>query len=102
MRKLDNVHLCPEGSARYADALLADMTAVFRLAPATGDWSQGSWTSDPDFNNPPGACPDDHPSGLRRRAEAQEQAELVMMRSALAADFALAQLEPTSATTSYQ
>ena len=63
VRKLDNVHLCPEGSARYADALLADMTTVFRLAPATGDWSQGSWTSDPDFNNPPGACPDDHPPG---------------------------------------
>jgi peptidoglycan/LPS O-acetylase OafA/YrhL len=63
VRKLDNVHLCPEGSARYAAALLADMTAVFRLPPAAGDWSQGSWTSDPDFNNPPGACPDDHPSG---------------------------------------
>ena len=61
VRKLDNVHLCPEGSARYADALLADMTAVFGLAPAVGDWSQGSWTRDPDFNNPPGACPDDHP-----------------------------------------
>ena len=26
VRKLDNVHLCPEGSARYADALLSDMT----------------------------------------------------------------------------
>ena len=34
MRKLDNVHLCPEGSARYADALLSDMTAVFKLTPA--------------------------------------------------------------------
>ena len=63
VRKLDNVHLCPEGSARYADALLADMTAVFRLAPAATNWSQGSWTTDPDFNNPPGACPDDHPPG---------------------------------------
>jgi peptidoglycan/LPS O-acetylase OafA/YrhL len=63
VRKLDNVHLCPEGSARYADALLADMTAVFRLAPASANWSQGAWTSDPDFNNPPGACPDDHPPG---------------------------------------
>jgi hypothetical protein len=63
VRKVDNVHLCPEGSARYADALLADMTAVFRLTPAAGDWSQGSWTSDPNFNNPPGACPDDHPPG---------------------------------------
>ena len=63
VRKLDNVHLCPEGSARYADALLTDMTSVFALSPAAGDWSQGSWTSDPDFNNPPGACPDDHPPG---------------------------------------
>lgn len=63
VRKLDNVHLCPEGSARYAAALLADMTSVFRLAPAGANWSQGSWTTDPDFNDPPGACPDDHPPG---------------------------------------
>ncbi len=62
VRKVDNVHLCPEGSARYGDALLADMTSVFHLAPAVGDWSQEAWVSDPDFNNPPGACPDDHPS----------------------------------------
>ncbi len=61
VRKLDNVHLCPEGSARLRDALVADMTSVFGLAPAAGDWSQGAWVDDPDFNNPPGACPDDHP-----------------------------------------
>jgi hypothetical protein len=63
VRKLDKVHLCPEGSARYAAALLADMTEVLRLAPASADWSQGSWTSDPNFNDPPGTCPDDHPPG---------------------------------------
>ncbi|HXN59406.1 MAG TPA: acyltransferase family protein, partial [Acidimicrobiales bacterium] len=63
VRKLDNVHLCPEGSARYADALLTDMTGVFKLAPVVGDWAQGSWVFDPNFNNPPGACPDDHPPG---------------------------------------
>jgi hypothetical protein len=61
VRKLDNVHLCPEGSARYANALLADMIRIFHLPTPTADWSQGSWTSDPDFNDPPGACPDDHP-----------------------------------------
>ena len=61
VRKLDTVHLCPEGSARYGDALLADMTSVFHLASARGDWSQGAWVDDPDFNNPPGACPNDHP-----------------------------------------
>jgi len=60
-RKLDNVHLCPEGSARYADAILSDLTKIFRLTPATSTWADGTWTSDPDFNDPPGACPDDHP-----------------------------------------
>jgi peptidoglycan/LPS O-acetylase OafA/YrhL len=62
VRKEDNVHLCPEGSARYGAAVLADMTALFRLAPAGTAWAQGAWTTDPDFNNPPGACPDDHPA----------------------------------------
>ena len=60
VRKLDNVHLCPEGSARYALALLTDLTAIFRLRKAPA-WSTGPWTSDADFNTPPGACPDDHP-----------------------------------------
>ena len=63
VRKLDKVHLCAEGSARYGAALLADMTQAFGLAPANGDWSQGSWTTGPDFNDPPGDCPDDHPPG---------------------------------------
>jgi hypothetical protein len=63
VRKVDKVHLCAEGSARYAAALLADMTQEFGLSAATGDWSQGSWTAAPDFNNPPGACPNDHPPG---------------------------------------
>jgi hypothetical protein len=61
VRKLDNVHLCPEGSARLGDAVLANMTALFGLAPAGTQWAQGEWTTDPDFNDPPGACPDDHP-----------------------------------------
>ncbi|HUC05130.1 MAG TPA: acyltransferase family protein [Acidimicrobiales bacterium] len=60
-RKLDNVHLCPEGSARYAQALLSDMTSLFGLPAANPSWQQGAWTSDPDFNDPPGACPADHP-----------------------------------------
>jgi hypothetical protein len=63
VRKIDHVHLCPEGSARYAEALLSDMTKLFGLPPASSDWTQGAWTTDPDFNDPPGACPDDHPPG---------------------------------------
>jgi peptidoglycan/LPS O-acetylase OafA/YrhL len=61
VRKLDNVHICPEGSARYAKAVLSDMTGIFKLPKASPSWTQGAWTSDPDFNDPPGACPDDHP-----------------------------------------
>ena len=61
VRKLDNVHLCPEGSARYADAILSDLTAIFALTPANPSWTDGAWTTDPDFNTPPGDCPDDHP-----------------------------------------
>jgi peptidoglycan/LPS O-acetylase OafA/YrhL len=61
VRKLDNVHLCPAGSARYANALLSDMRALFRLTAANPDWTAGNWASDPDFNDPPGSCPDDHP-----------------------------------------
>jgi hypothetical protein len=63
VRKIDNVHLCPEGSARYAEALLSDLTAIFHWSAVSGSWTQGTWTSDPNFNNPPGACPDDHPPG---------------------------------------
>jgi hypothetical protein len=61
VRRLDNVHLCPEGSVRYGNAVLADMTDLFGLAPAGSAWAQGSWTGNPNFNDPPGDCPDDHP-----------------------------------------
>jgi len=60
-RKLDNVHLCPEGSALYARAILSDVTAIFRLARADPSWIDGPWTENPDYNSPPGTCPDDHP-----------------------------------------
>jgi peptidoglycan/LPS O-acetylase OafA/YrhL len=63
VRKIDKVHLCPEGSARYGDALLSDLTKIFGLGPANPNWTEGAWTTDPNFNDPPGACPDDHPSG---------------------------------------
>ena len=61
VRKLDRGHLCPEGSARYASAVLSDLTSIFHLAPAGRSWLTGAWVTNPDFNTPPGACPDDHP-----------------------------------------
>ena len=61
VRRLDNVHLCPEGSARYGNAVLADMTSIFGLARADTAWAQGPWSHDPEFNDPAGSCPQDHP-----------------------------------------
>lgn len=61
VRMEDGVHLCPAGVERYADAILADLTAIYRLAPANPRWWDGSWVDDPRYNDPPGSCPDDHP-----------------------------------------
>lgn len=62
VRMLDNTHFCPAGAARYAAALLADLTSLYHLAPPAPDWSTGTWTDDAAvYNNPPGSCPDDHP-----------------------------------------
>jgi peptidoglycan/LPS O-acetylase OafA/YrhL len=63
VRMLDTVHLCPPGAARYAAAVLADLTSLFHLPPASSDWSTGSWVDASWYTNPPGACPDDHPPG---------------------------------------
>ena len=57
MRKLDNVHLCPEGAARYADALLADMTALFLLPPAQATGPRGPGRPTPTTTTRPGPAP---------------------------------------------
>jgi len=63
VRMIDNVHLCPAGVVRYADAVLADLTELYHLGSATAGWWRQSWIGDPRFNTPPGSCPDDHPPG---------------------------------------
>ncbi|MGP0031429.1 MAG: hypothetical protein ACLPVF_13085, partial [Acidimicrobiales bacterium] len=63
VRKLDDTHLCPEGSARLGLAFTGDLRTLIGLAPPKGLWFTGAWTTNPAFNDPPGACPDDHPAG---------------------------------------
>ena len=63
VRKLDLAHMCPQGSARLGEAITADLTRIVGLAPPTPTWLTGPWTTSPNFNDPPGACPDDHPPG---------------------------------------
>jgi len=61
VRMIDDVHLCPAGAVRYADAVLADLTSLLHLAPAQPGWWGQTWVHDPRYNTPPGSCPDDHP-----------------------------------------
>ena len=63
VRKVDGAHLCPQGSARLGMAIAADLTKIIGLAPPAPLWFTGAWTTNPQFNDPPGACPDDHPPG---------------------------------------
>jgi len=65
VRMVDNVHLCPAGAALYTDALLADLTQLYRLPAPSATWTTGSWTDDPRFSHSNGLsstpCPADHP-----------------------------------------
>jgi peptidoglycan/LPS O-acetylase OafA/YrhL len=60
-RKLDNTHMCPYGAAQFGAFLTADLTPYLHLRAMTPGWEYGSWTLDPRYNDPPGACPDDQP-----------------------------------------
>jgi peptidoglycan/LPS O-acetylase OafA/YrhL len=58
VRSVDGVHMCPAGIARYADAILADLTSAYHLPPAASGWAAQSWVDSAKFD---GVCPDDHP-----------------------------------------
>jgi len=60
-RKLDNTHLCPYGAAEFGALLLRELTPALHLAPPAAGWQLGSWVNSPNYNEPPGSCPDDHP-----------------------------------------
>jgi hypothetical protein len=60
-RKLDNTHMCPYGAAQFGALITADLTPYLRLGAMKPGWEYGSWTLDPRYNDPPGACPDDQP-----------------------------------------
>ncbi len=57
-RKVDNVHVCPSGAARFASWLTAQLADRFDgIIPAPpASWAAGPWTSDPRFDEPVGAC----------------------------------------------
>jgi hypothetical protein len=60
-RKLDNAHMCPYGSAQFGALVTAELTPFLHLPPTGAGWEYGPWTHDANFDQPPGACPDDQP-----------------------------------------
>ena len=60
-RKLDNTHMCPYGAAQFGALITADLTPYLHLSAMKPGWEYGSWTLDPRYNDPPGACPGDQP-----------------------------------------
>ncbi|HLI44960.1 MAG TPA: acyltransferase [Acidimicrobiales bacterium] len=61
VRSVDNVHFCPAGAARYAAALVADLTAMYHLSAPNPSWPTWPWSRGAQFDQPPGNCPADHP-----------------------------------------
>src|SRR5579872_3285834 len=43
-RALDNYHLCPAGTARYASATVDALRTTWPVPPPAGPWWSGSWT----------------------------------------------------------
>ncbi len=60
-RKIDDTHMCPYGAAELGALVVNDLTPVLGLSPMAPGWQLGSWVQDPNFNDPPGACPADQP-----------------------------------------
>jgi peptidoglycan/LPS O-acetylase OafA/YrhL len=60
-RKLDNTHMCPYGAAQFGALIVRELTPSLHLSAMKPGWEYGSWTHDPAFNQPAGACPDDQP-----------------------------------------
>jgi peptidoglycan/LPS O-acetylase OafA/YrhL len=60
-RKIDDAHFCPTGAAVLGQAMLDRLTPVFHLPGPANGWWAGSWTKNPRYNDPPGACPNDQP-----------------------------------------
>ena len=56
VRKHDNIHICPAGSARLGALVLHATETWFSLPAADPRWLSGAWRSDVRFNLPQGAC----------------------------------------------
>jgi peptidoglycan/LPS O-acetylase OafA/YrhL len=57
VRKADLSHFCPDGSARFGQALTSLLSQVAGVpVPDPSSWAFGPWRADPRFDDPHGAC----------------------------------------------
>jgi hypothetical protein len=56
VRKDDLGHFCPEGSRRFARAVLTELQRTYSLGKPAGTWSTADWTRLPRYDDPPGTC----------------------------------------------
>lgn len=65
VRWTDGIHLCQNGTVRFATALAADLHVLAGTPQAHGSWWRGAWTTSADYRGGAGGatvCPADHPS----------------------------------------
>jgi peptidoglycan/LPS O-acetylase OafA/YrhL len=56
VRKPDLSHFCPDGAARFGQALVELLAVSAAVPPPTAPWYAGPWRQDPRYDDPPGAC----------------------------------------------
>jgi len=56
VRKKDLTHICPSGAARLTAGIYETLTVSWPVPPPAAGWESGSWTTDPRYDLPPGAC----------------------------------------------
>jgi peptidoglycan/LPS O-acetylase OafA/YrhL len=56
VRKPDLSHFCPDGAARFGQAVVDVLAVSAAVPPPTAPWYAGAWRQDPRYDDPPGAC----------------------------------------------
>ena len=61
VRKLDLIHICPDGAVRIADAIHDTLARSWPVPAAAPGWTAGPWRTAARYDDPPGACIRTHP-----------------------------------------
>lgn len=56
VRKLDLIHICPDGAVRIAESIHSVLAMSWPLPPSAPGWTTGAWRTNSRYDDPPGAC----------------------------------------------